>query len=460
MKVDTIIINGRIFSPGVFLEAGIAIDEGKIVAIAKEPNLPEADEKINARGNLIIPGPIDAHVHLHIPGLLHREDFGNGTKAAAIGGTTTVIDFAVPRDGSLKKTFSLVKSEGERLAAVDFAIHAAICLEEHIEEIPEVSKMGAASFKHFMANPDGLPFIDTGAMLDSLNKIKEAGSLATVHAENESIRIHYLNKLKQQGRGDPLAHALSRPTIAEAEAISRAIMLAAEAGTPLHFFHVSSGRGADLVGRAKEAGLPVTGETCPHYLLFNQDDLKKFGPYLQVNPPLRTKADSEMLWKALAEGNLDVLVTDHYAPLRAEKEKGWSNIWDVEGGVPGVETRVMIAISEGYHKRKIPLKRLVEILSTMPAKIFGLYPAKGNLQIGSDADITIIDLNEEMTIKAEKLHHKADWTPFDGLTVRGLPKLTMVRGEIVASEGSAWGKEGYGRFCPRSMKPSATANFP
>ncbi|MFH1821029.1 MAG: dihydropyrimidinase [Methanobacteriota archaeon] len=451
MKVDTVIKNGKIFTSAGFFEAGVAIDAGKIVSIAKDSNLPQAEEEIDAGGNIVIPGVIDAHVHIHVPGFLHREDFGNGSKAAAIGGTTTVIDFAIPVEDSLQKVFSLMRSEGERLSTIDFALHAAVCLEKHIEEISQVSKMGAASFKHFMANPDGIPFIDSGGMLESLGRIKEAGSLATVHAENESIRVRLMNELKKLGRSDPIAHALSRPTIAEAEAISRAIILASEVHVPLHVFHVTSGHGTDLIRQARGRGQFVSGETCPHYLLFNQEDLKRLGPYLQVNPPLRSKADSEALWRALAEGVLDVVVTDHCAPMMAEKEKGWKNIWEVEGGVPGVETRVMLMISEGYHRREIPLERLVDVMSTYPAKIFGLYPEKGVIQVGSDADITIIDLDKEATIKAENLHHRADWTPFEGMRVRGIPNLAMVRGKTVARDGIALGKEGYGRYYPRKM---------
>ncbi|MGQ9787775.1 MAG: dihydroorotase [Candidatus Hadarchaeaceae archaeon] len=452
MKADTVLTNGKIFVEGVFLEAGLAVEAGKIVLIAKEPNLPVADEKIDACGNIIIPGAVDAHVHLHVLGCLHREDFANGTKAAAIGGTTTVIDFAIPSENSLEKTFAQMKADGEKMCAVDFALHAAICREKHIEEIINVSKMGAVSFKHFMANPDGLPFLDSGSMFDSFRRIKDAKSLATVHAENEDIRLHLLNELKKLGRNDPMAHALSRPTIAEVEAMCQAILLASETATPLHVFHISSGRGADLISWAKKKGLPVTGETCPHYLIFNHEDLRKFGPYLQVNPPLRTKADSEELWNALADGVLDLVVSDHYAPLQAEKESGWKNIWEVEGGIPGVETRIMLMISEGYHRRKIPLERLVETISTMPAKIFGLYPEKGLIQVGADADLTLIDLKEEMTIKAEKLHHRADWTPFDGFRVKGVPKLTMVRGEVVAREGRFWGGVGFGRFYSRHYR--------
>jgi D-hydantoinase len=451
MKVDTVIKNGKIFTSAGFFDAGIAINAGKVVSVAKEANLPQAEEEIDAGGNIVIPGAVDAHVHIHVPGFLHREDFGNGSKAAAIGGTTTVIDFAIPVEDSLQKAFSLMRAEGERLSTIDFALHAAICFEKHIEEIPQVSKMGAASFKHFMANPDGIPFMDSGGIFESLGRIRSAGSLATVHAENEGIRAYFMNEFKKSGMSDSTAHARSRPAVAEAEAISRAILMASEADVPLHVFHVSSGYGAGLIKQARARGRCVSGETCPHYLLFNQDDLKKFGPYLQVNPPLRSKADSEALWSALAGGALDAVVTDHCAPLKSEKEKSWDNIWEVEGGVPGVETRVMLMISEGYHRRRIPLERLVDVLSTRPAKIFGLYPEKGAIQVDSDADITIIDLDKEFTIKADGLHQKADWTPFEGMKVRGVPNLAMVRGKIVASEGVALGKEGYGKYCPRKV---------
>ncbi len=449
MRVDTVIKNGKIFTSSGFFEAGIAVENGKIVSIAKDAHLPQADEQIDARGNIVMPGAIDAHVHIHVPNCLHREDFANGSKAAAAGGTTTVIDFAYPAEEKLKKTFLEMKSEGEKSSAIDFALHACICYEKHLAEIFTVSKMGAVSFKHFMSNADGVPYLESGPLLESFYKVKRVKSLATVHAENENIRAHCLDKLKKLGRSDPAAHLESRPRIAEAEAISRAILFASETQVPLHVFHVTSAKGVSLIGEAKGKGQRVSGETCPHYLLFSEEDLKKFGPYLQVNPPLRKKSDVQVLWKGLAEGTLDIVVTDHYAPLKREKEKGWENIWEVEGGVPGVETRVMLMFSEGFHKGMITLERLIDALSTSPAKIFGLYPRKGVIQIGSDADITIIDLNKKMVIKTDTLHQRADWTPFEGMRLKGVPVLTMVRGNIVVKDRDVWGKEGHGKFYPR-----------
>lgn len=449
MRVDKVIKNGKVFTPGGLFEAGIAVEGGKIISIAKDANLPQADEEVDARGNIVIPGAVDAHVHVHIPSALHREDFANASKAAAVGGTTTFIDFAYPGEEKLEKTFLEMKSDGERLSTIDFSLHACICYEKHLEEISPVSRMGVVSFKHFMANADGVPYLNSGIMLESFKILKQAGCIATIHAENEDIRAYLLDKLKKLGRADTQAHAESRPKIAEAEAISRAIMLARETGVRLHVFHVTSGYGVDLIRKARDGGQPVTGETCPHYLVFSDEDFKKFGPYLQVNPPIRSKADSMELWKALRDGALDFVVTDHYAPLKREKDKGWTNIWEVEGGIPGVETRVMLLTSEGYHKGFLSLERVVDLLSTNPAKLYGLYPQKGAIQVGSDADIAIIDLNKELEIKAVELHHRADWTPFEGMRVKGVPILSMVRGNIVAKDGEPLGKEGYGKFYPK-----------
>ena len=449
MTVDIVIKNGKIFTSHGLFEAGVAIEGGKIVSIAKDAHLPSANEVVDVSGNLVMPGAIDTHVHVHIPYLFYREDFANATKAAAAGGTTMVFDFAFTGEKGLLDSFKKMKEDGEKLSTIDFGLHPCVRHEKHFDEIPIVAKEGATSFKHLMANCNGTPFMDSGLLLESFKAVGKANSLAMVHAENEYIRERSMRMVKKAGRNDALAHADSRPTIVEAEAISRAILLAREAGVPLHICHVSSREGAKFIGDAKKAGQPVTGETCPHFLFFSRDDLEKFGPYLQVNPCLKSKADSESLWTALEDGTIDTVVTDHYAPLKEEKEKGWKNAWEVEGGVPGVETRVMLMMSEGVNKGRISLERFVDILSTSPAKIFGIYPKKGAIQIGSDADIVVIDRKKEFTIRADSLHHKADWTPFEGWKVKGVPMFTLVRGEFIMKDGEVLDKPGYGKFVGR-----------
>lgn len=453
-KVDTIIKNGRIFTPCGFFNAGLAIEGKKIVAIAKDLFLPKADNVINANGNLVIPGGIDDHVHIHTgEKYRYREDFKNGTQAAIAGGTTMIMEFAGFGENA-RKSFEEMKEIGERESSIDFSLHIRITNENSFDDIPSLAKDGVASFKHFMANCDGPEYImPDGLILESFKRVKEAGSMVSVHAENEQIRAYLAEKLKRSGRADALAHAESRPRICEDEAVSRAILFTKEIGVPLHIFHVGSGNVASFIRKAKQEGFPITGETCPHFLFFTQDDLKKFGPYLNTNPCIKSKSDKEALWNALADGSMDIVATDHYAPLKKENDRGWKNIWEVEGGVPGVETRLMLMMSEGVNKGRITFKRFVEACCTTPAKIYGLYPKKGAIQIGSDADIVIIDRKKEFKITADCLHHRADWTPFEGWKVRGVPIVTVVKGKVLMKDGEVYGDPGHGVFVARAQPP-------
>jgi dihydroorotase (multifunctional complex type) len=232
----------------------------------------------------------------------------------------------------------------------------------------------------------------------------------------------------------------------EAEAISRIILFAREVGNRVHIAHMSTREGVDLVKKAKLAGQAVTAEVCPHHLLLNKNDYQKFGPKVVLNPPLRSKSDNEALWRALADGTVDTLATDHAAVSMKEKEVGLRNIWDTPPGIPGLETSASLLLSEGVNKKRITLERFVSFTSENPAKIFGIYPRKGALSVGSDADITVIDLKKEHTIKADQLKCVGDFTPFENWKLRGKPVLTIVRGKVVAREGEIIAKPGYGRF--------------
>lgn len=449
-KVDLIIKNGMIFTAHGLLEGGLAVDGGKIVVVGKDSHLPPADMVVDVDGNLVIPGGIDAHVHIYNgEEYRYREDFENGTKAALAGGTTMVMDFAGWKE-DVEKSFEIVKKVGEKESSIDFSLHLYVLNEASISCIPGLAEKGVPSFKHVLANCDGLEDImHDGVLLESFKKIREANAIASVHAENEQIRGYLQGKLKKSGRADAVAHAESRPRICEDEAAMKAILFAEEAGIPLHVFHIGSGHVASFIRKSKREGYPITGETCPHFLFFTQDDLKKFGPYLQMNPCLKYKDDRDALWKALAEGSVDILTTDHYAPLKREKEKGWKNAWEVEGGLPGVETRLMLLMSEGVNKGRISLERFVDACCTKPAVIFGMYPKKGIIQLGSDADLTVIDRKKEFKITADRLRQRADWTPFEGWTVKGVPVLTMSKGEVMMKDGEVWGKPGSGSFVAR-----------
>ncbi|WP_309493199.1 dihydroorotase [Candidatus Hecatella orcuttiae] len=448
-KVDLVLKNGKIFTSYGLLDAGLVVDDGKIVAVAKDAHLPGADRVIDVKGNLIIPGGIDAHVHIYNgEKFRYREDFESGTKAALAGGTTMVIDFAGWGE-DVEKSFERVKMVGERESLIDFSLHVYILDEKSMDCIHSLAEKGVASFKHVLANCNGLEQVmNDGILLESFRKVGKAKGIVSVHAESEEIRRHLQEELKKAGRIDATAHAESRPRICEDEAAMRAILFAEEAGVPLHIFHVGSGNVADFLRRCKQEGFPLTGETCPHFLFFTQEDLRKFGPYLQTNPCLKSREDRDSLWRAVADGSLDIITTDHYAPLKREKDKGWENIWEVEGGVPGVETRLMLMMSEGVNKGRISLERFVDACCTKPARIFGFYPRKGVIQPRSDADIVVIDRKKEFKISADRLHHKADWTPFEGWRMKGIPVMTVSKGELMMVDGEVWGKLGKGRFVP------------
>ncbi|MEM3506199.1 MAG: amidohydrolase family protein [Candidatus Bathyarchaeia archaeon] len=441
--LDAVIKNSKIFTPFGIFEGGLGIENGKIVTITKDSLLPPADLSIDAKKALAIPGVIDAHVHVHT-GIPNRDTFQTGSIAAIAGGITFIIDFVSRDNGTLKNAFEKKKNIGEEYSSIDFSLHVNIYKKEHLDEIEELANYGVASFKHMMANCDGTPWVPITFMLESFEKIKNVEGICSVHAESEELRNYFMEKLKKEGKNDPIAHANSRPDLCEIEAILKAILIAEYTNARLHIFHLASGKALEFIKAKKNNGITV--ETCPQYLIFNKEDLKKYGPYLQVNPSLKSKEDRKALWDGLADGTIDIVTSDHYAPLKSEKEIGWKNAWEVEGGVPGVETTLMLLLSEGVNKNRISLERLIDAVCTKPAKIYGIYPRKGVIQLGSDADIVLIDMKKEFKIKADKLHHKADWTPYEGIKVKGLPVLTIVKGEVLMKDREVWDKPKHGKF--------------
>jgi len=287
-----------------------------------------------------------------------------------------------------------------------------------------------------------------GIMFESFKRISEAKSVAIVHAENHQLYEFLKNKAVQKGENDPIAYSLSRPNIVEAEAISRAILFAKFGGNRLHVAHMTTKEGVELVRNAKDNWQPVTAEVTPQALLLNKKNYEKCKHYLIMNPPVREKEDNLALWKALNDGTVDCIVTDHCAYSKEEKNVGLKNIWDTPPGIPGLETIIGLLISEGVNKNRIELQRLVQLCCENPARIFGLYPRKGVIRVGSDADFMIIDLKKEEVIQADKLQCIGESTPFEGRQIKGKPILTIVRGQTVADNGNIVGKPGYGKFIP------------
>jgi len=449
VEIDVVIKSGKIVTPHSIVEGGVGIDRGKFVAIAKDEDLPNAKKVIDARGNFVLPGVVDEHVHILDMGLAEtNENFITGSTAAAVGGVTTVCEMPV----NVPSTISLEAFEEKKEVAlkkflVDFALYGG-AVPGNVDQIPKMVKAGAIGFKAMMAGsvPGYFEILDDGMLLEAFNAIADCDSVMTVHAENEAIINHLENKLKAEGRKDIRAFFESRPVIQEVEAISRATMLAKETGCHLHIVHVSCPQGIDLIYRKKVEGQLLTCETGPHYLVLSQDDADRLGPYLKFAPPARSKPETEQLWQQLADEKIDALGSDHGPHPKENKEKGWANIWDAGNGAIAVETMLPVMLSEGVNTGKISIQRLVSLICENPAKIFGIYPQKGVIQVGSDADVVIVDKEKESVIEAKKLHSLHKHTPYDGLKVRGMPVLTMVRGEVIVENGEVIGKPGYGKF--------------
>jgi len=444
-----VIKGGKVVTSKGIVKADLAIKEGKIVAIAKSQHLPKADREIDVRGRYIFPGVVDAHAHIYDPKYAYREDFKTGTMAAATGGVTTIIEMVLqsPVDNPDRIREKIAMGEHESL--VDFSLHAGMMNDGNVKWVPEIVRLGVASFKAFTCAPYR---VDEKTLSLIMEKVAVHQGILNVHAEDEETIRELTEKLKQEGRVDPLAHNESRPNIAEERAVSHVISLASSTGVHLHISHLTTKEGVKLIEDAKRSGLNVTTETCPHYLVFTKHDVQRRGPYLKVNPPLKSREDLNALWSGLKAGTIDIVTSEHAPGTRDEKEMGWKDIWQAWGGLPGIETMLPVLISEGVNKGRLTPENLCGILCERPAKIFGLYPRKGAITVGSDADLTVIDLKQKRKVKSGELHHKCGWSPYEGMTLMGWPTMTIARGEVVAENGGITGKSGFGKFVPMHME--------
>jgi len=454
LTVDLAIKNGKVVMPDGVYEVGLAVDEGKIVCTGKASRIPKADHTIDATGKIVLPGVIDAHVHLREPGTPQREDFETGTKAAAAGGVTTVLEMpvstpAVATVEALNRRIDILKNR----AVVDYGLYAGAGTH-NIDQILGLAKAGAMAFKTFITHPPperegeyrGVYAVDDGSLLEIFRTVSQTRLPSCVHAENNAIIEHEVAKLRGAGRLDPIAHAESRPNVVEAEAIQRAITLAKAAKVRLHLCHTSTREAMDTIRLAKQNGLKVTAETCPQYLTLTTEVMKKAGPYAKINPPLRSSTDVNAMWNAVKDGTVDIIGSDHAPFPKDEKDVGWTDIWRAPAGMPQLETMVPLLLTK-VNEGRITIERLVQVMSENPAKIFGLYPRKGAIRIGSDADFTIADLKKRKTIRKEEMHTKGrSVTVYDGWEVKGVPTATIVRGQIVMDESGVVGKVGYGQF--------------
>lgn len=453
MNFDRVIKSGTLVLEGETIEADLAIQEGKIVEIGRSL---KGKETIPADGCLVIPGGIDPHVHLEMPTSLtvSSDDWNTGTRAAAFGGTTTVIDFIEPEPGqTLLDAAILRRQQAERGAWIDYGLHMTIANTDPdtLFQIPAVIQAGLPSFKIYTTYDFKL--VDT-ELIQVMNSIGQAGGILLTHAENDAIVQFMRSKLILEGKVDPCYHPISRPAQAEAEAIERVLSIAATTKTLVYIVHVSTRSGALAIERAHLRNQRLFGETCPQYLLLTDDEYSRpgfEGAKFVCSPPLRKKEDNEFLWHALSKGILNTIGTDHCPFYYAgQKDLGKDSFINIPGGMPGIEARVMLAYTYGVIPGLIDLNQWVQLTSTNAARIFGLYPNKGTIQPGSDADLVIFDPNRTGTLSVDMLHENVDYTPYEGFPYHGQSMTTILRGDVIVQNGKWMAKEPKGRFLERS----------
>lgn len=449
-KFDKIIKNGTIVTACDTYKADIGIKDGVIIEIGKDL---EGDNVIDATGKLVIPGGIDAHTHLDMPfgGTYSSDDFESGSKAAAIGGTTAFIDYSIqPTDGTLADAVSIWKEKGSK-SCLDYGLHVAItnANENTLAEIPTMVEQGITSFKVFMVYE--AMRVNDAALMDILEKSKESGALVGIHCENYHVINHRTKQLLDEGKTEPKYHAVSRPATCEGEAANRAIDLAKLVNSPLYIVHNSCEESLVRIKEAREAGLPIMAETCPQYLTLSEDNYDEpgfNGSKYVMSPPLRDKKNWNYIWQQLRDGVIQTVATDHCPFFMKQKELGKDDFSKIPNGGTGIETRMAVMLSEGP-KHGLSLNKVVEVTSTNVAKIFGMYPKKGTIAVGSDADLVLFDPNKEETITKDLLHENVDYTVYEGIKVSGYPVMTLSRGDIVAKDGEYVGESNRGEFIKR-----------
>jgi len=454
--MSLLIKNGTVVTPQKTEIADVYVENDTITAIGDSVSR-KSDMIFDASGSYVIPGGIDVHTHLEAPvgGTTSSDDFETGTRAAAFGGTTCIVDFATQSKGqSLLDAYRAWRQKAAK-ATIDYGLHMIVVdvTEGRIEELDDLVSEGVTSLKLFTAYPGAL-MVDDASILQIMVRARKKGALIAVHAENGGAIEYLVQKALSEGRTAPIEHALTRPAIVEAEAVHRVIALARIADVPLYIVHVTSTEALEEITHARKKGIPVFGETCPQYLFLTMDELRRpnfEGAKFVLTPPLREHADQEALWKGLQEGNLQVVSTDH-CPFffKTQKRAGLEDFTKIPNGGPGIEHRLQLLYHFGVNQGKISLSRWVELVASNPAKLFGLYPKKGTLQVGSDADVVIWNPNLKHTISATSHHMNIDYSMYEGITVQGNAETVISRGEIIVNRNTWSGKPGRGKYLKRS----------
>jgi dihydroorotase len=439
MAPELVVRNCKVVLPKGVLNGGVAVAGGRISKIASDPNLPRADSVVDGRGRYLLPGPIDSHVHLREPGYEYKEDFRTGTMAAAAGGVTSVVDMpsGVPYIDSvehLRMKFGLAAGR----AFVDYGQNCMLG-DDNLDELEGMVNAGAVGFKLYMSKTAVKVSVPSdAAVLDAFGRLAKLGVATSVHAENDAIITRGMEKVERSGAKDIFSYAEGRPKIAEVEAIQRVALFSRHSGNRIHILHLTSRDGVGEVAKAKKSGTAITGETCPHYLLLTRGDLGRVGSIARINPPIRgNEGDRAALWEAVANGTIDTIGSDHSPHRPDEKEK--ENVWEAASGFAGVETIVPLMLTQ-VRKRRITLRRFVQLLSENPARMLDIYPKKGALRVGSDADFLLADFRRGFKIRSEDLKSKTKVTPFEGWEVTASPAASFLRGKMIMQDGEVIGE--------------------
>ena len=441
-SVDLVIRNAKMVLESGIVEGGVGVQDGQICMIATNEHLPDATTEIDADGNYLLPGLIDGHAHIHDENMLEHEDFTTGSRAAAAGGVTTVIDMPLTSQIDTPKLVEEKIKQGESMSLVDFSFYAGMMNSENVPIIPTMIEKGVAAFKAFTCEPYQT---NHGVITRLLSEVSEFGGHITIHSENQGVLDEFKKDFENEWDA-PITHSLSRPNLAEQLAVSQMVGIVSQTGGHLHVAHITTREGLHEVERGQQMGHLVTTEVCPHHLMFHRDEMNRLGSKSKMNPPLRSKADRAALWAGLLRGAIDMVVSDH-APCPIEKkETGTDDIRDAWAGVDGIQMILRVLLSEGVNKGRLTFQRLVNAASRSPAKIFGLYPKKGTIQVGSDADLVIVDPSKEEKISVDAMFSKCGWSLYEGMEMKGVPIRTFVRGVQIFYNDRTTIKPGHGEF--------------
>jgi dihydropyrimidinase len=458
-RVDTIVRGGHVVTASEVADVAVAIANGRVVALGTEAMLPPADRMIDATGKYVLPGLIDCHLHIGP----EYDDWATATQAAALTGLTTLLPFVVYDDAAsetLPRAIGRLREEASARSVLDFGFHFILSHQPYIlEGIPEAVRQGVTSFKMFMTyKKRPLRMVSDEFMARAMEIIGAAGGVCQLHCENGDVLCHLEDRAIAAGRTHPRDFPATCPDWTEEEAINRAVLIGALTRCPVYVVHLSTRLGLERIKRAQAEGQRVWTETCPQYLLLTDAEMERLGPFAKIGPPLRPAdgPDRDALWHGTEQGFIATVASDHSPRVPAQKEPGWKNIFvDAQGkpipfGGPSLETLAPLMYNEGVVNRGLPITWLARVMAENPARIFGLYPRKGTVRVGADADLTIWDPGAETTIRAANHLGIAGFTPYEGWRVRGRPWMTLVRGQVVLNQGSLEQKAGFGQYLART----------